>query len=209
MAGRPAREGSPHAGSPSARRAPPAERRAERAGVDDPATVVDAALRFLETRARSAQETRQRLLTAGYRPDLVEVAIERLIELGLLDDEAFARAWLASRDRAHPRGERALRAELLRKGIPRDLVDAALAERADRDATDASGGRRVAASADEVAARRLLERRRTALERAADQRLRRQRAYALLARSGFDPETAAREAARFAAPTEESPATDA
>ena len=29
---------------------------------------------------------------AGYRPDLVEGAIERLVELGMLDDEAFARA---------------------------------------------------------------------------------------------------------------------
>ena len=34
----------------------------------------------------------------------------------MLDDEAFARAWVESRDRARPRGERALRAELRQKG---------------------------------------------------------------------------------------------
>jgi regulatory protein len=198
MAGR-----SPHEGPRPTRRAAPAERRAERAAVDDPAAVLDAGLRFLEVRSRSTQETRRRLLTAGYRPELVEGAVERLLELGLLDDEAFARAWVASRDRAHPRGERALRAELLRKGIERALVDAALAEREGGGPEGGSRGLLDESSADETAARRLLERRRAALERAGDARMRRQRAYALLARSGFDPEIAAREAARFANAAEE------
>jgi hypothetical protein len=44
-------------------------------------------------------------------------------------------------------------------------------------------------TADALAARRLLERRGRGLLREADLRRRRQRAYALLARSGFDPGT--------------------
>jgi SOS response regulatory protein OraA/RecX len=82
-----------------------------------------------------------------------------------------------SRDRARPRGERALRQELSRKGIDSDVRDAAIAER-DFERPDA----------DEDAARRLLERHASALARVADPRARRQRAYALLARNGFDSE---------------------
>jgi regulatory protein len=156
----------------------PAARRARRAEVDDPQVVLEAALRFLEARQRSIAEVRRRLTTAGYRAELVEGAVARLAELGMLDDEAFARAWIESRDRARPRGERALRRELALKGIERATVDETLAGRA-ADSPEA----------DAEAARRVLERHARALERVADLRARRQRAYALLARHGFDPET--------------------
>lgn len=155
-------------------------RRAEHAEVTDPSLVLEAALRFLEPRQRSAAECRRRLLQRGYRADLVEGAIDRLTELGMLDDAAFAKAWVESRDRARPRGERALRQELRLKGIDRAVVDETLADR-DAERPDA----------DEEAARRLLERHASALARVPDPRARRQRAYALLARSGFDPEIAA------------------
>lgn len=155
-------------------------RRAEHAEVTDPTLVLEACLRFLEARPRSAAEVRRRLLQHGYRADLVEGAIERLTELGMIDDEAFARAWVESRDRARPRGERALRQELARKGIERAVTDETLADRAVERP-----------DADEEGARRLLARHASALERVADPRARRQRAYALLARNGFDPDLAA------------------
>jgi len=131
-------------------------------------------------------EVRRRLVSAGYREVLVEEAIARLTEQGYLDDEAFARAWVESRDRARPRGERALRSELFAKGIDRTIIDAVLDERG--VAFPAAGGLASERTADESAARRLLDRHRRALLAEADPRKRRQRAYALLARSGFDPE---------------------
>jgi regulatory protein len=155
-------------------------RRDERAEITDPTLVLEAALRYLEARQRSTVEVRTRLNRAGYRPDLVEGAIARLLELGMLDDEAFAKSWVESRDRARPRGERALRAELRTKGIDRAVVDETMAGR-ELERPDA----------DDNAARRLLERHASALARVPDPRARRQRAYALLARNGFDPETAA------------------
>jgi regulatory protein len=154
-------------------------RKAEHAEVTDPSLVLAAALRFLEARPRSTTEVRRRLLMRGYRANLVEGCLERLLDLGILDDEAFARAWVESRDRARPRGERALRAELRGKGIDRQVVD---------DVMDARTEEQPAA--DGEAARRVLERHASALSRVADPRARRQRAYALLARSGFDSETA-------------------
>ncbi|MBA2381413.1 MAG: hypothetical protein H0V73_04805, partial [Chloroflexi bacterium] len=71
-----------------------AERQARRAEIDDPAVVLEAAARFLEARSRSVAEVRRRLGRAGYRSELVDGAIVRLTELGMLDDEAFGRAWV-------------------------------------------------------------------------------------------------------------------
>ena len=72
--------------------------------------------------------------------------------------------------------------------MDRSIVDGLLEER--RDAADPADG-----STDLVAARRLLVKAGRALARVTDARQRRQRAYALLARNGFDPETC-REASR-------------
>ena len=44
--------------------------------------------------------------------------VDRLVELGYLDDAAFARAWVESRDRARPRGAVALRRELSARACP-------------------------------------------------------------------------------------------
>ena len=167
----------------------PAERRERRAAVDDPGVVLEAAARFLEVRARSVAEVRRRLGQAGYRSDLVEGAIGRMTELGMLDDTTFARAWIESRDRARPRGEIALRRELALKGVERAVVDELLEER--RDGAAASDSRGV----DLEAAERLLARHERALAHETDPRSRRRRAYALLARNGFDPETCSAAAA--------------
>ena len=124
---------------------------------------------------------------------LVQAAIDRLEELGMLDDEAFARSWVESRDRARPRGERALRSELALKGVAREVVDRILADRRPESDT----------SADEAAAERLLAGRARSLERITDPRVRRQRAYALLARNGFDPDVAARVSRTMASAADE------
>ncbi|MEA2536235.1 MAG: regulatory protein [Chloroflexota bacterium] len=182
-----------------------AERRARRAAIDDPEVVLAAAYRFLEARARSVTETRRRLSDAGYRAELIDGAIARLLGIGLLDDEAFARHWIESRDRARPRGEIALTRELRLRGVEPSVIAAALEERRQVESDDPfgtagtsdaeAGTERV--EPDEAAAARLLERRRRDLERVTDPRKRRARAYALLARSGFGPEIAARLAAGF------------
>lgn len=175
---------------PERRRESFAERRERRASVDDPEVVLEAAARFLEARSRSVAEVRRRLTTAGYRSELIDGAIARLTELGMLDDATFARSWVESRDRARPRGERALRSELGLKGIDRAVVDEVIQERASAAGPDEPG-------VDRVAADRLLTRQARALGRVADPRLRRQRAYALLARNGFAPDVCREAAAAF------------
>jgi regulatory protein len=151
---------------------------------------MDAAAAFLSVRPRSVSETRRRLHHLGYPHALVDGVLDRLIEMDYLDDAAFARAWVESRDRARPRGETALRRELALKGVARPVVDEILAERV--ESTTGEDPNRTAADA-------LLARRRSTLSREADPARRRQKAYALLARNGFDPETCREAASSFVA----------
>lgn len=191
-----------------------AEARARRAAIDDPAAVLEAAARLLEVRPRAVAEVRRRLRDAGYREDLVEGAVDRLVDLGILDDAAFARAWVESRDRARPRGARALRDELRRMGVSAEDVEAAIAAReavaAGNDAVEAAlgaaGGERAESGAsDHQAAQRLLARRGAAILREPDPRRRRAKAYALLARHGFDPDICREAAMSWLAGREEEP----
>src|SRR3954453_7289214 len=179
---------SPGSGDAPRRRKPtPAERREQRATVEDAAEVLEAGARFLEARPRSVTEVRRKLTRLGYRPELITATVDRLAELGFLDDEAFARAWVDARDRAKPRGEHALRRELGLKGVERSLVDGVLEDR--RDATAAAAGLdESAVSPDDAAAERLLRRKLAPILRETDPRRRLQRAYALLARNGFGPD---------------------
>jgi regulatory protein len=170
------------AGRGGDRAARAAERRARRAAIVDPQIVLDAAAPFLAVRPRSVFETRTRLRHLGYAEGVIETALQELLALGYLDDDAFGRSWLESRDRAHPRGEAALRRELRLKGLTPEAIAGLLAERA---VVRPDGGGRP----DLEAARSLLERRARALAREPNAARRRQRAYALLARNGFDPET--------------------
>ena len=186
------------------RRETPAEGRARRGAIDDPAVVLDAAARFLEVRPRSVDEVRRRLRDAGLpaRPR-GDGAIERLADLGMLDDEAFARAWVESRDRARPRGERALRSELRRKGVADSIVADVLGERDCADSARWHGPRRRRSSGGR--GRRGGGRHGSSLAgaaaaaREADPRRRRAKAYALLARNGFDPDVAGRAVAAWLA----------
>ncbi len=84
--------------------------------------------RFLSVRARTEQETRERLSTMGFEAGVVDQTTTRLIELGLLDDLEFAKQWVGERSQRKSLGPRALRAELVAKGVPSEVIDQAIAE---------------------------------------------------------------------------------
>jgi regulatory protein len=96
---------------------------------------VDHAARFLSYRPRSVQETRRNLENKDLPQPAIDAAIERLTDMGYLDDLAFARYWLENRTAFKPRGPKALRYELRQKGV-RDSVIAAVLE--DIDVGDAA-----------------------------------------------------------------------
>jgi len=88
----------------------------------------DQALRYLSFRARSRREVERHLGEKGYSPEVVTATVERLLDEGYLDDEAFARFWLENRERFRPRSQRALRYELRQKGIAAELIDSLLTD---------------------------------------------------------------------------------
>ena len=84
---------------------------------------VNRAIDFLSYRPRSSEEVRQNLVKKDIPETVVSIAMERLQDLGYLDDLAFARFWIENRDTFKPRAPRALRFELRQKGIGDDILE--------------------------------------------------------------------------------------
>lgn len=98
----------------------------------DPSGNPDAAaknlcLRLLTTRARSRAELAEKLHERGIPADAAQRVLDRLTAVGLVDDVAFAEAFVVSRRRDRALGRSALRTELQRKGIDRAVADRAVA----------------------------------------------------------------------------------
>jgi len=92
------------------------------------------ALDYLSYRPRSQAE----IVTYLQRHDIPDTqaqeVVERLQAAGLVDDQAFAQFWVENREQFRPRGPRALRYELQRKGVGQQAIDQAL------EALDPSAG---------------------------------------------------------------------
>jgi regulatory protein len=86
------------------------------------------AIGYIEYRPRSIAETRQHLQKKEYPDDVIERVVQRLAEVELLNDAAFARYWVEQRETFKPRSKMALQMELRKKGIERALIETAVAE---------------------------------------------------------------------------------
>ena len=92
---------------------------------------MEVAARFLATRPRTRWEVERRLRRAGTAEPEIAAALDRLAELGYLDDAAFARWWGEQRDRHSPRGRRMIEMELRQRGVPREVIEAYREEHVD------------------------------------------------------------------------------
>jgi regulatory protein len=88
----------------------------------------NAATRYLSYRRRSRAEVQQYLKDKDYDQTTSDLTIERLEGLGMIDDAAFAAAWIADRMRLKPRSRSRLVMELRQKGIAAEVIDGALSE---------------------------------------------------------------------------------
>jgi len=84
-----------------------------------------AALNLLSRRPRSRKELKDRLYRKEFPGRAIQEVLDRMEQIGLLDDRAFAESYIRDRVRLKPRGSRALRAELAQKGV-RDEAEAAI-----------------------------------------------------------------------------------
>jgi len=109
--------GGPGAGDPQA----------EASWAGDPeAAAKNFCLRWLTVRARSRAELATKLRERGIPDAAAERALDRLTDVGLVDDAAFAASFVTSRHRDRGLGRAALRRELQHKGIDSELTEQAL-----------------------------------------------------------------------------------
>ena len=126
----------------------------------------------LTGQARSRKELADKLAKKDVPAEIAQRLLDRFEEVGLVDDEAFARAWIASRQPGKGLARRALAQELRRKGIVDDVAREALDE-LDPD--------------DEDAAARRLVRKKLRTLRGVDQQKATRRLVGMLARKGYGP----------------------
>ncbi|MEO3872297.1 recombination regulator RecX [Nonomuraea sp. B12E4] len=137
----------------------------------DPESVARAiCLRLLtmapKTRAQLAEALRKR----DVPDEAADAVLSRFSELGLINDEAFAEAWVDSRHHGRGLAKRALAAELRHRGVDTDTVNEAV-ERLDADQ-------------EAETARRLVDRK-LASTRSLDPQTRTRRLAGMLARKGY------------------------
>ena len=90
------------------------------------------ALNLISYRQRTEAELRRRLSEKA-APDVVDIAVERLKEQGLIDDAKYAREWSDSRSRRSPRSSRLIIRELVSKGVAPSLAESSVEELDDED----------------------------------------------------------------------------
>ncbi|GAB3322977.1 hypothetical protein GCM10027451_46150 [Geodermatophilus aquaeductus] len=138
----------------------------------DPESVARAiCLRALTGSAKTRQQLADLLERRGIPEDAASAVLDRFGEVGLIDDAAFARAWVTSRQTGRGLARRALRAELRQKGVDGEDAEQALAQVDDED--------------ERASARHLVERRLPSLRRV-DRVTATRRLVGMLARKGYN-----------------------
>jgi regulatory protein len=138
--------------------------------VADPVGVArEIALRLLTVRPRTRAELEAAFAKRKVPADAAAEVLRRFGDVGLIDDAAFARGWVEAGGRRQ-RGRRALAQELGNKGVARELISEALAER-DQEA--------------ELAAAVAFARKRAPAMAGLDRQIRYRRLSGALARRGF------------------------
>ncbi len=137
---------------------------------DPQAAAREICLRLLSFSPRTRAQLADALRQKGVADDVAEQVLGRYTEVGLIDDEAFARAWVQSRHAGRGLARRALAAELRQRGVADDTVKEAVEE--------------LEPAQEEAAARELVAKR-LAATRGLDPVKRTRRLLGMLARKGY------------------------
>lgn len=86
------------------------------------------ALRYAAMRLRSTWEVENYLKRKQVSPALSTIILNKLINIHLLDDVAFARSWIANRRLLRPTSKRKLQQELRAKHLSDEVIQQAMAE---------------------------------------------------------------------------------
>ena len=89
--------------------------------------LINKALKLLSYRPRSVSEIKLKLKQYKFStPDLIEKTVEYLLETDLLNDQKFSSWWVDQRSRHRPKGNIALKSELIQKGVESSIIDSVL-----------------------------------------------------------------------------------
>lgn len=131
--GEDARGGSLTGGSRGGGGSPPGGSRGLRGGSarerdprDEAERAREICLNQLAVRPRTRAELATALARHGISTEVAVEVLERYDEVGIIDDEAFARAWVSSRHHGRGLARRALARELRQRGVDADTAGAAL-----------------------------------------------------------------------------------
>jgi regulatory protein len=92
------------------------------------AKIRDRVLRLLTAQPRTRAELERSLARAGAPAEVVARVLDRFSELKLVDDEAYAQAYVRTGVNVRRRGARSLSLELRGRGVSADVIAAATAE---------------------------------------------------------------------------------
>lgn len=95
--------------------------------LDNPVAVRRVAMDLLARREHGRAELSRKLRQRGATQDLIDPALDRLAEEGLLNESRYLESYIASRARAGY-GPMRIREELSQRGLPRGEIDSALSE---------------------------------------------------------------------------------
>jgi regulatory protein len=95
--------------------------------LDTPVAVRRAAMDLLAQREHGRVELARKLRRRGATPELIDSALDRLAEEGLLDESRYLESFIAARARAGY-GPLRIREELAQRGLPREAIEQALGE---------------------------------------------------------------------------------
>ena len=98
---------------------------------DESERAYEKALTFLERKSRTEAEVHERLDRSGFAEDVITETLDRLRNVGLVDDEDYAERYLEAL-RAKGRGQRRVADEMRRKGLPDDIVRVCIEENINR-----------------------------------------------------------------------------
>ncbi|MDO5618736.1 regulatory protein RecX [Kocuria sp.] len=90
-------------------------------------------LRQLTASAKSRRQLEDKLADRGVPENVAMAVLDRFEDVGLVDDAAFAQAFVRSRAETRKLARPALRRDLQAKGIDPELVEEALEQRTDHD----------------------------------------------------------------------------
>lgn len=131
--------------------------------------------RRIAMREHSRGELAQALAKKHVPEELAERLLDRFTEVGLIDDERFARAWVESRQRMKGTARSVLALELRRKGVDGEVIDVVLED--------------IDAESEREAAHRLVQKKLRSL-RGLDDTTRIRRLTGMLARKGYSAQVA-------------------